>query len=119
MPSKTILAPILGILLMLACSSPRQSGMHATPYGPPNVNAGEIEQDFRTWWAYFNQQIILSENFVALDAASAPVSKRAFLQSLKKGGYIPLKLQSQHDTTYLKLHPLSPSADEDIMSTMQ
>lgn len=107
------------ILTVSSCTNQTDSRTGSTVYyGEENTNAEILEKDFLTWWTYFNENIILSDDFVALDAALHKISKDSFLQELTSGRYIPIRMISKDSNTYLKLHALSENSDQDITNTI-
>ena len=108
------------LLLLVSCADRENNKPAATlAYGESTVDAAAIENDFMAWWSYFNDHIVLSADFVALDTARNTISKDAFLHQLTTGAYIPVKLVSRDAATYLQLHPLSQKADENISQTVR
>ena len=94
---RTVLLTLsIAILSLMACSS-------KTDYGQPNANYKNLEKDFRTWWTYHENNIILSSNFIAIDNFSNRISKADFFEKLTSGDYIPLKLNSKDSLIYYKL----------------
>ena len=106
--------------LLVSCTD-RESNTQASTlaYDGDTVNAAALEDDFMAWWSYFNDHIVLSGDFVALDTARNTISKDAFLHQLTSGAYIPVKLVSRDTATYLQLHPLSQKADDNISQTIR
>lgn len=91
---------------MMACSS-------KTDYGQPNANYKNLEKDFRIWWTYHENNIILSSNFIAIDNLSNRISKADFFEKLTSGDYIPLKLNSKDSLVY-KLFKLDEDSNSEI-----
>lgn len=102
----------ISILVMVSCSE-------KTDYGQPNVDSENIQKDYMEWWTYYNDNIILSSNFIAIDNSSKIISKEDFLKNLTSGDFIPLKLISKNATTYYQLFKLNKSANKDIGSTIK
>ncbi|MGO4817412.1 membrane lipoprotein lipid attachment site-containing protein [Flavobacterium sp. W22_SRS_FP1] len=59
---KTFYAIFL-VLLLASCSGQNS-------FGKPEVNPIDIQTDFMDWWTYQYNNIMLSRDFVALDANS-------------------------------------------------
>ena len=118
-PLRTLL--LSSLLLLLGSCTDRDNNTPAATlaYGESTVDAAALEDDFMAWWSYFNDHIVLSGDFVALDTARNKISKAAFLHQLTTGAYIPIKLVSRDAATYLQLHPLSQEADENISQTIR
>jgi len=84
-------------------------------YGQPDVNVESLKKDFMKWWTYYNNQINLSSDFIAIDTLSNKITKADFMQSLITGKYIPIKLTSQDNTKiFYKLFQLNETADKGI-----
>jgi thiol-disulfide isomerase/thioredoxin len=60
----------------------------------PNIDVNLILIDFSKWWNYFNSNIDLSSDFIAYDQAYKEIDKAQFLDKLKTGKYIPIKLKT-------------------------
>ena len=117
---RTLLPWSLLVLLLVSCADRENNTPAATvAYGESTVDAAALEDDFMAWWSYFNEHIVLSDDFVALDTARHTISKDAFLKALTTGAYIPVKLVSRDTAPHLQLHPLSQKADENISQTMR
>ena len=118
-------SPIAGLLLLLALSvyaCADTAGGEITPvqdHSEANVNVSGLEEDFLTWWTYFNDSITLSDDFTAFDSSMTEMGKEDFIEALTTGNYIPLRLDATDGSTRLKLHALSPGSDERIASTIR
>lgn len=64
------------------------------------INYEIISSSFISWWAYYNNEIDLSSNFLAYDYNSNKISKKEFLNLLTKGEYIPVKLENKNYISY-------------------
>lgn len=84
----------------------------------PNVNPSEIQSEYMNWLNYYNDEIMLSADFVALDENTNRVSKEAFLTTLSDGKFIPLKMETSNDSIYYKLYKIEPTADTSISATV-
>jgi peroxiredoxin len=102
----TFLALLILFQVTLSCSKKPN-------YGSPDVDFNRIKKSFSEWWVYHNKSIILSSNFIALDAESNRISKDLFLKNLTSGEFIPLKLAAT-DSTYYKLFKLDQGSDKTI-----
>jgi thiol-disulfide isomerase/thioredoxin len=99
-------------ILLISCSSP-------SPYGKPEVNSLEIQKNFMDWWTYHYNNVMLSRDFVGLDANSKEISKEEFLKSLNDGGFIPIRLKSTNkEIFYYKLFKIEPTSDTSIQATI-
>ena len=87
-------------------------------YGNPEINPTEIQRTYEIWQIYQKQQIMLSLDFVALNSDAKEISKSDFLEALKTGSYIPIKLKSEDATTYYKLFNIEPTSDTSIKATI-
>lgn len=48
-------------------------------------------KNYQEFWAYYNKNIVLSSEFIALDENSAKISKEDFLKKLISGKYAPIR----------------------------
>jgi len=87
-------------------------------YGAPDVDFNRIKKSFSEWWVYHNKSIILSSNFIALDAESNRISKDLFLKNLTSGEFIALKLTSSDSICY-KLFKLDQGSDKTISEVIK
>ncbi len=94
------------------------SGFGQTHFGAPAVDPSAIQTNFENWLAYQNKNIMLSRDFVAVDAASQVITKDAFLNALTTGNYIPIRLQSTDSLYYYKLFAIAPTSDTSIKATI-
>lgn len=70
-----------------------------------NINPAEIEKDYKAWKKYDKEYIELSYDFTPIDTDGTTIEKEAFLEKLKTGKYIPLKIEST--TPSYKLYELT------------
>ena len=89
-----------------------------TIYGKPEVNPTEIQKTYDSWQIYQKTEIMLSRDFVALNSDAKEISKSDFLEALKTGIYIPIKLKSDNSTIYYKLFIIEPTSDTSIKATI-
>lgn len=89
-----------------------------TKYGNPEVDPIQIQKNFTDWSAYQNKKIMLSRDFVALDALSKEMSKESFLDQLGNGNFIPIRLKSDDSIYYYKLFKIQPKSDTSIKATI-
>lgn len=100
------------LLLLLTTSSWCQ-----TPYGAPEVNPVTLQKNFQDWFKYQTTKIMLSMDFVGLDAKGKPLSKDLFFQKLNTGSFIPIRLVATDKLVY-KLYKIAPKADSSIKATI-
>lgn len=86
-------------------------------FGKPEVDPIQIQKTYKDWSAYQSKNIMLSRDFVALDALSKEITKESFLTELTNGNYIPIKLKSE-DSVYYKLFKIQPTSDTSIKATI-
>ena len=108
---KTLIFFALFNFILISCNS-------QTKYRKPEVDPTILQQNFMNWWTYQSQNIMLSRDYIALDANSQEISKDAFLTELTLGNYIPIKLESNDDTIYYQLFKISPKSDTSIKATI-
>ena len=94
------------------------SGFGQTHFGAPEVDPIVIQSKFVDWSAYQNKNIMLSRDFVAVDATSQVITKDAFLNALTTGNYIPIRLQSTDSLYYYQLFAIAPTSDTSIKATI-
>ena len=87
-------------------------------FGAPEVDPSAIQSKFVDWSAYQNKNIMLSRDFVAVDAASQVITKDAFLNALTTGNYIPIRLLSTDSLYYYQLFAIAPTSDTSIKATI-
>lgn len=116
---KTIL--ILLVSLSISCNEPLEKPQQkgATTLLHPKTDVNVLENNFMNWWTYHVPNISLSSDFTALNQKSDTIKKEQFLNELKTGTYIPLKLKSEDKNYTYQLFELSPNADKSIVSTIK
>lgn len=95
---------------MLGCgkSSPKQL---------PNVDIKTLTQNFASWWSYYNKNIDLSLDFLALDTDANQIDKKMFLEKLTKENVIAVKLTNEN--TEKETYQLFEISDESILNTSE
>lgn len=95
-------------IFLLGCgkSSPKQL---------PNVDIKTLTQNFASWWSYYNKNIDLSLDFLALDTDANQIDKKMFLEKLTKENVIAVKLTN--DNTEKETYQLFEISDESILNT--
>lgn len=88
-------------------------------FGEPNVNVGNLNNDFRTWWNYHSREIALESDFKAINESSKEITKLAFLEELVSGNFIPIKLKDNSNENYYKLYKLNEKTDKSIKRTIK
>jgi peroxiredoxin len=86
-------------------------------FGNPEVDPIQIQKTFIHWSAY-NKKIMLSRDFTALDSQSKEISKKAFLNALTNGNFIPIRLKSIDSVYCYKLFKILPKSDTSIKATI-
>ncbi|MBE0391768.1 TlpA disulfide reductase family protein [Flavobacterium sp. PL002] len=94
------------------------SGNGQTKFWKPTVNPSEVQKTYLGWNNYQKSHIMLSTDFVALDAKSNPITKAAFLQELTSGNYIPIQLESDSAALYYQLFKIEPTSDTSIKASI-
>lgn len=84
----------------------------------PKVDPISIQSNFRDWQNYQNKNIMLSRNFVALDAKSNVITKEDFLNQLALGNLIPLQMQTNNELLCYKLFKIESTSDTSIKATI-
>lgn len=88
-----------------------------TPYGAPEVNPVTLQKNFQDWFKYQTTKIMLSTDFIGLDAKGKTISKDQFFQKLNSGSFIPIRLVPTDKIVY-KLYKIAPKADTSIKATI-
>lgn len=101
------------LFLLFACISCGQKN----DFGAPIVNPKSIQSNFMNWWTYQATKIMLSRDYIALDASSQQMTKENFLNELMNGNYIPIQLESSDCIVY-KLFPIEANSDSSIKATI-
>jgi len=113
MKKNILLFALLSLTIFVSCTT--KEG-----YGQPDVNVEKLQKDFTKWWAYYNQQINLTTDFIAIDNLSNVISKAAFLESLTTGNYIPVKLVSKDASKVnYQLFKIDQQLSKDISITIK
>lgn len=87
----------------------------SSPKQLPNVDIKTMTQNFASWWSYYNKNIDLSLDFVALDANGNQIDKKVFLEKLSSENVIAVKLINEN--TEKETYQLFAIADEAILNT--
>ncbi|MEC4005857.1 TlpA disulfide reductase family protein [Flavobacterium sp. SUN052] len=87
-------------------------------FGKPEVNPDAIQLNFLDWNVYQINNIMLSRDFIALDAAANVISKETFLNELALGNYFPIKLLTKDATIYYQLFKINAKSDTSIKATI-
>lgn len=100
---------LIGVFIALFLSSCTERKKTVTAVEPTI-----ILKDFQTWYAYYNNHINLTQDFIAFDSNVKKIDKGSFLQVLSRGGYIPVETGSDDSLPSYKLYKLQPEADTNI-----
>lgn len=84
----------------------------------PQVDVNALQLDFKKWWAYHYQNIMLSKDFVAINVNGATITKEEFLRELIEGKTIPIELKIDDAKTYYQLFTINPNADASISAVI-
>ena len=87
-------------------------------YGNPVVSPDTILKNMMAFLNYRERNVMLSEDFAALNTASKIISKETFLQLLSSGEYLPLRLESKDSSICYQLYKLSTSDNAGIRMTL-
>lgn len=88
----------------------------------PKTNASKLDfsktlANYNTWKVYHKENIDLSTDFTGVDTNNNEVSKNKFIEALKTGNYIPVKL---FNATYMyQLYKIDQKADEKISKSIK
>lgn len=87
-------------------------------FGNPEVDPLQIQKNFTDWSVYQSKKIMLSRDFIALDASSKEISKETFLDQLANGNFIPIQLKSETNIFVYKLFQIQPKTDSSVKATI-
>lgn len=77
-----------------------------------------ILSSFMNFWYYWNDNVKLSENYIALDENHKQLQKGTFLKDLTTGNFLPLRMESADaDYVYL-LYKIPDTANSNISHTI-
>ena len=84
------------------------------------LNTLEVSQalaNYDTWKMYHKKNIDLATDFIAVDTDGNETTKKEFLEALKTGEYVPVKL---HEAEYMyQLHEIDATTDEKISKSIK
>ena len=87
-------------------------------YGKPELEPSVIQKNYPNWWDYQRKNIVLSSDFIALDATSKEITKESFLNQLTTGEFIPIKLTSTNSIIYYQLFRILSGTDTSIKASL-
>ena len=99
---------------MLVALVPSSCRSQAPSHGGPTANPQFILSSLDNCWAYWYQEVRLSENFVPYNENDSVISKDYFLREVSSGKYFPLKLKSNNTLAYYKLYKISKKVNKSI-----
>lgn len=82
-----------------------------------DIVPSELENDYGLWRTYNTENIELSYEFTPIDENDNIIEKEDFLNQLKTGLYIPLKVKGEQ--VAYKLHKLSETSNQKITRTIK
>lgn len=83
-----------------------------------NTDVHLILKNFNNFWAYYNHNINLCEDFISLDQYRNEISKINFLENLKTEKYIPLRLDI-NNKKYYQLFRINSKNYPDIIGVVR
>ena len=89
-----------------------------TNYGKPQIEPSSIQKNYQGWQEYQRKNILLSSDYIALDAESNEITKESFLNQLTTGEFIPIKLTSTNSIIYYQLFKILPETDTSIKASL-
>ena len=98
------------MVVFISSSCTTQVLRHKGPVADPKY----ILSSFNNFWAYWYNEVRLSEDFVPYNEHDSIVSKDYFLKEVSSGKYFPLKLKSNDSLSYYKLCKISDTVDSSI-----
>jgi len=85
----------------------------------PKINVEKLLTNYKDWWTYHSNNIVLNSDFAGYDIQSNKITKNKFLKLLKTSSYIPIKLKSTKKENHYKLYKLPVSVNTDISKTIK
>lgn len=82
-----------------------------------SLDFSHITSNYEKWNEYDQENIELSANFIAVDVKGEEITKKEFLERLKTGNYIPVKLFDA-DNMY-QLYSLEQDSDKKIVKSIK
>lgn len=79
----------------------------AAKYGQPLKAPTYILSSFNNFWAYWNDEVKLSRDFISLDENEQVISNDTFFKKISEEDYLPLVLKSTDSFNYYKLYKLT------------
>ena len=86
--------------------------------GKPEVNPISVQKTYLDWRNYQKENVMLSQDFVALDSNSKEITKAEFLQKLSEGNNIPIRLESEKSIFQYQLFKIEPTSDTSIKASI-
>jgi len=108
-----VLAVLFAFLLLVSSCKEEKK------YGEPVVKPEAIFKSFMNYLVYNDRYVQLWDDFIPLDEAETIITKKAFLEKLNTGEYLPLMLSSNDSTAYYQLLKIPATADGSISSAVK
>ena len=106
------------ILLAFFASLVVSYAQNNATFHPSEGNVVEIQSNYNAWKNYFESEVFLSLDFIAVDENNQFISKEKFLEQLTEGTFIPMKINSEDATITYKLVPIATTSDSSIKASM-
>lgn len=84
----------------------------------PDVEPNVITKDFMSWLYYKRDHLAWSSDYIPLDTVFKEMDKNKFLETIAKGGFLPLKFTAENGIVYYQLHAVK-FLDEDFATQIQ
>ena len=115
-----ILKGYIPVLLLLAglltgCNNGQTSNVKDQFFA---TNWKDLTKDFNTWYNYTYYNVVLSDDFIALNTDLQTINKKAFLEKLTKENVVAFKTKIENGQSVYQLFPLH-SNNESIKATSQ
>lgn len=82
-----------------------------------SLDFSNITSDYEKWSEYDKENIALSSDFIPVDVKGEEITKKEFLERLKTGNYIPVKLFEANNM--YQLYSLEKDTDEKIVKSIK
>ncbi|WP_316794027.1 TlpA disulfide reductase family protein [Pedobacter frigoris] len=108
----------INTILIISCGFFKLYGQ-SSKLGAPVVPAKKILEDTMNWLYYDRDHLRLSDEFIAYNQFSKPISKAEFLKQTASGGYLPLKLTTSPSSLAYQLYKMPAGTDQYTIAVIQ
>lgn len=95
----------------LSCEEKKEKQVDPDPF---EAEFEKLQANNLDWWTYHNRNVDLSSEFSPLNEKDKEISKKAFLEQLTTGKFIPMNINSSDSASTYKLYRLTTEAAREI-----